>query len=74
MFNPNDNVEQQTACEILSQLISTDVAYIGGELFDLAQVTDSIDIEEMREAVQNQLEDSAAVRKLYINEIVRLVG
>lgn len=69
MFDPNDDVEQLSSSETLDLLEVTDVAYINDELFDLAMVTDKIDIEEMKEVFQELLSSSPMVRKLYIDTI-----
>lgn len=74
MFDPNDNKEYFSASEILDLLESADFAYINDESYDLAMVTDKIDIEEMKEAIQESLTgDSSIIRKLYIDTIAGLM-
>lgn len=70
MFDPNDNIEQQSASEILAQLELTDFAFINDEGYDLSMVTDKIDQQEKDEALQGSLTGGIQViRKLYIDTI-----
>ena len=66
--------EQLSADDLLHELIIGDEIFVSGESYDLAEITDKIDIEEMREAVQaSLLDDRTSVRKLYIKVIEGLM-
>lgn len=59
-----------TASEIFSQLREAGTAYINGEEVSFYQITDSIDVEELREAAQESLTgNGCALYELYIKTI-----
>lgn len=70
-----DEQEQQSAFEILNQLLETNVSYIGSQTFELFEVTDKIDIELMREAIQSDLiaKNNSASTELYLQTILELM-
>ena len=66
----HNEADDRTVSEILTVLIDSDEVYVDGEYIELFEITDSIDTEEMREAVQANLRgDSLAVYNLYINAL-----
>ena len=66
----HNEADDRTVSEILTELIDSDEVYVDGEYIELFEITDSIDTEEMREAVQANLRgDSLAVYNLYINAL-----
>lgn len=69
-----DEPEQHSASEILNQLLKTNTAYINGELFELSEITDRIEIEDMRQAFQEDIEgNNMAVIKTYLNVILEIM-
>ena len=74
MFSPDDNENQLSASELLSLLRNDNVTYINGTLYELFEISDLIDIQDLREAAQSQIEgDTTAVYALYINTIKALM-
>jgi hypothetical protein len=64
------NLEERTISELLSELINNDEVYTEGRYIELWEITDKIDFEEMREAMQANLRgDSCAVYTLYIKAL-----
>ncbi len=64
------DVDERCLSEILAELCENEVAYINGEEVELNEVTDSIDVEEMREAVQHSVQgNSLVIYELYIKAL-----
>ena len=61
-----------TAEGLLQQLCHTEVAYINGTEYSLWELTDMLDIEDLREATQVDLLGATAVRQLYLDIIEEL--
>ena len=63
-----------SANDFLHLLIEQDEVVIMGDTWELWEIGEKIDIEDMREALQEAVcGDNSLVRKLYINEIARLL-
>ena len=63
-------IESNTAYEYLDELREHEQTHISGELVELFELTDSIDIEDMREAIQWAVQgDNTKINGLYITEI-----
>ncbi len=62
--------DDRAISDILSEMCQNEQAYIEGELVELHRITDSIDIEEMREAVElSVMGNSLVIYNLYIKAI-----
>jgi len=62
--------KMNTAAEILDTLIEDESTHINGEVVELSEITDKIDVEDMREAMQWALwGDNSKIEVLYTKEI-----
>jgi len=65
-----DKMKSNVAYEYLAELKEHEQTYISGELVELYQITDSIDEENMREAMQWAIQgDMTKLNKFYVEEI-----
>ncbi len=63
-------MKSNVAYEYLAELKEHEQTYISGELVELYQITDSIDEENMREAMQWAIQgDMTKLNKFYVEEI-----
>ena len=71
-----DEPNQTTEREILNELRGYDQTTIAGEEVYFWQLTDQLDIEDMKEAFQDSCiaSNTNAIDKLYLEEIKRMVG
>mgnify|MGYP000480592989 CR=1 FL=1 len=68
-----DEPEQYSASEYYAKLVSGDTVLLGAEYYELSEITDKLDVEEMREAIQFSITDTYnAIDILYINKIAEL--
>ena len=74
MFDPNDNEEQLSACELLSILSNGNDVIINDVNYELSEITDLIDQELKDEAMQSVIEgDATAVYRLYVNTVAKKI-
>jgi hypothetical protein len=68
--------EQTPASEIYAKLINDESVDICGEMWDLSEITDRLNFEELRQAVYEIAtgENLKAVDELYILEIKTMMG
>ncbi len=68
-----DEPEQYSASEYYAKLVLGDTVLLGSEYYELSEVTDKLDVEEMREATHSFITgDANAIDILYINKIAEL--
>ena len=69
-----DEPEQQLAKEIYKELLDCDSTTINGEYYDLSNITDMLDREELLNAAQESVtDDFLAIHKIYIKTIAGLI-
>lgn len=65
-----DEPEQRSISEILSELLANDKTWVDGAEVELHEITSHIDIETLREAVQQSVQgDSLVIYELYIKTL-----
>lgn len=72
--SPPDEPEQLTSHEILDLLLKDLPVKIGNEEFELWEITDKIDIEKLRELVQDGIKHDFDIRCTYCEVIGGLMG
>lgn len=72
--SPPDEPEQLSSSEILEFLLKDGIVKIGNEEFELWEITDKIDIEKLRELVQDGIKHDFDIRYTYYEVIEGLMG